>query len=404
MGVILSLIFLLAALLAVMVFGWKATYMFVVFWFTLVVVFVLLDATFEFHPYSWDAGTYLGAAYEWRAYFFGHVADFDRFSRNSLSVGLVLMPTVLFGAEGKNALASVFLCLLVAILSIVLFGRGWKVLCGSSAPMLALLLYPSMMLFSGQITREPFLWLFFALVFYVLARRERGHGSAVYTVFWVSIALGGMWLFRFPVAVAAMVALILAYSPFGVLRTILFSGSVVAVFDLTGLTDFVGAASEYIDVINTSMTYRAQGGGAYLEGMRYNNLLDMAFKAPLRVVHFASGPFLWNTNGVAPVLAAIERVVMFGAAGFLAFRWRDVCDAVSHSTVIKFALLFGLTGIVLFSLVDSNYGTAQRHRIVFDMFYWMFVAYIYRAANRNKVCMSGVIRDRRCRAGRPTPV
>jgi hypothetical protein len=134
----------------------------------------------------------------------------------------------------------------------------------------------------------------------------------------------------------------------------------------------------YRDIIVSIATYplraqplRAVGGSAYLQHLQYSSLLDIFKYLPIRVVYFTFGPFLWQANSAFLLLAALEGILIFAAClcTILYFTKRRV--SVNFDLQL-FLILFCLVGLLANSMVDSNFGTAVRHRMNYIIFFFIF--------------------------------
>ena len=147
--------------------------------------------------------------------------------------------------------------------------------------------------------------------------------------------------------------------------SVLFTAGLLLVYVLNN--------SSYIQVIldyaNVQLRSRATGGSAYLQGMQYHSLIDMLLFAPIRFVYFLFGPFPWRITNPLMLLAFVESMAI------LVIFYLFIKDLIINKTLAKwkstiFMIIFFLIGITASSLIDSNYGTAIRHKMnyVFVLF------------------------------------
>lgn len=140
----------------------------------------------------------------------------------------------------------------------------------------------------------------------------------------------------------------------------------------------------YQDFIVGVITYplraqplRAEGGSAYLVNMQYNSLLDVIIYSPIRFVYFTFGPFLWNVGGAFQLLTALEGIIVFAAFLFTIQYFRRH-RMPQHQHWQLFLILFCMLGLLANAMVDSNFGTAVRHRMNYILFFFMFAAAYFR--------------------------
>ncbi|MDZ7724826.1 MAG: glycosyltransferase family 39 protein [candidate division KSB1 bacterium] len=139
---------------------------------------------------------------------------------------------------------------------------------------------------------------------------------------------------------------------------------------------------QFQDHINAVITYplraqphRIEGGSAYLLHMEYNTLSDVIRYLPIRFIYFTYGPFLWDVGGLFQIFSAIEGFFIC-IASILTLFYVVKFKRYRNSQEI-FILMFCLLGLLANSMVDSNFGTAVRHRLNYIIFFFMFaVVYI----------------------------
>ena len=124
----------------------------------------------------------------------------------------------------------------------------------------------------------------------------------------------------------------------------------------------------FIEYLINQQGWRAQGGAAYLVDLEYQSIGDVLKYLPLRFIHFTFGPFLWNSGSIQVLASATESLIgwIFFILFFLYWqksRW--FLDKMHGWYSILFMLIFLLLNLLAASIIDSNYGTAMRHRMVF---------------------------------------
>ncbi|MFC4987193.1 hypothetical protein [Saliphagus infecundisoli] len=117
-----------------------------------------------------------------------------------------------------------------------------------------------------------------------------------------------------------------------------------------------------VDALDARVQYRAIGGGAYLESMRYESWLDVVLAAPVRAIYFQFAPFPLHVDSAFD-LAAVLSLPLLVALVVIAYRSLRAVEA--DSAVAVFLLVVYGGGVVGYGLIDSNYGTTIRHRSIF---------------------------------------
>lgn len=117
-----------------------------------------------------------------------------------------------------------------------------------------------------------------------------------------------------------------------------------------------------VDALNSRLEYRAVGGGAYLEFMRYDSWLDVVLAAPVRAIYFQFAPFPLHVDSAFDLVAVLSLppLIALVVTAYSSLR------AVETDSIVEVLLLVVYVGgIVGYGLIDSNYGTTIRHRSVF---------------------------------------
>ena len=164
--------------------------------------------------------------------------------------------------------------------------------------------------------------------------------------------------------------------------TFILSKKVRVKFSLTKVVAMLGAVgvlgiglfAEFLydlDRANAEVAWRAQGGAVYLEGMEYSSWFDFILVAPIRALYFQFAPFPVHIEQVFHLLGFTMTpiiIILFVSA----IRSLYHCDR--NDTVAVFLIVVYLAGITGYGLINSNFGTNVRHRIVFDFMLVVFAA------------------------------
>lgn len=139
-----------------------------------------------------------------------------------------------------------------------------------------------------------------------------------------------------------------------------------------------------VDALNARVQYRAIGGGAYLEFMRYGSWLDVVLAAPVRAIYFQFAPFPLHVDSAFD-LAAVLSLPLLIALVVTAYRSLRAVETDSRVEILLLVVYGG--GIVGYGLIDSNYGTTIRHRSAFVFLLAVFGAPVleswYRSLRRH---------------------
>ncbi len=178
---------------------------------------------------------------------------------------------------------------------------------------------------------------------------------------------GMMYLFRPELALVFLVGSGAATAVW-VLRTIEFELSIPSLTAITGVLGVLGVGifAEFmysLERANAEVAYRASGGAVYLDGMQYSSWFDFILLAPTRAIYFQFTPFPLHVEQAFHLLAFTMTpvvIVLFISAA------RSLYECEYDETVAVLLVVFYLAGTTGYGLINSNFGTTVRHRIVFD--------------------------------------
>ena len=178
---------------------------------------------------------------------------------------------------------------------------------------------------------------------------------------------GMMYLFRPELALVLMLGFAAAIAV-GTIRAVdadLSLPGLTAVLGTIGMVG-VGLFAEFmysLDRANAELSYRASGGAVYLEGMQYSSWFDFLLAAPARALYFQFAPFPLHVEQIFHLLGFSMTpivIILFISAA------RSLYECEYDETVAVLLVVVYLAGITGYGLINSNFGTNVRHRIVFD--------------------------------------
>jgi len=129
-----------------------------------------------------------------------------------------------------------------------------------------------------------------------------------------------------------------------------------------------------LDYINRDMRYRASfGGSSYLPDVEYQNWYDILRMAPVRLIYFLFGPFPWMINNSFMLFAFLE-TIYFTFLLLMATQKYAVKAYYQNHKIYLILFSYGLVGLILNSIIDSNFGTAIRHKLNYIFVFFIFAA------------------------------
>ena len=145
--------------------------------------------------------------------------------------------------------------------------------------------------------------------------------------------------------------------------------------------------------LNGALNWRSRGGAAYLDWMEYDGVLDVLIVAPTRAIYFQFAPFPLQVTSPFDLLAAltIPLLIFLLVAGYWSVRRYEV-----EPVVLTLLLTVYFGGIVGYGLIDSNFGTAVRHRIPFE---FILIAFAAPALGRVERLLRGLVEQPQTQTG-----
>ena len=311
-------------------------------------------------PYTWDFGQFDRAAQEVAT---GGLPGGSTVASFAAIQGLVY---TIFGADQTNiAIFSGFLAVLIPIpvRSIVIRLYDRSLLLGGLTALLLFLPLPFLLLSLPM--RDSFsVLLFFTLLAVALRALQEREPLFGFTV----VPLWGMlYLVRPELALVSVLGIVASLGVM-IIRDLglnLSIPSLAAVLGGIGAVGF-GLFAELLysfERVNAELSYRATGGAVYLEGMQYRSWFDFLIAAPGRAIYFQFTPFPLHVESLFHFLAfsaTLIVIVLFVSA----IRSLYECNYDDIAAVLLVVVY--LAGITGYSVINSNFGTNVRHRIVFD--------------------------------------
>ncbi len=141
--------------------------------------------------------------------------------------------------------------------------------------------------------------------------------------------------------------------------------------------------SSLLRYINNDMIFRASyGGSAYLTEIEYTSWIDILKLMPLRVLYFVFGPFPWMITNVFTGLAFLENLF------FILLLIISFSKSFRNLWILKkkyflFLLCYAIIGFIGNAIIDSNFGTAIRHKLCYIFVFFIFSSFELKNYNIN---------------------
>ncbi len=314
-------------------------------------------------PYMWDASGYIEYSKNIYEYYFKDLQQIPSSSYSYISMGYLLLPIQFF--DGNDFIKASFLNIFFSNLSVLFLYKIFKYNSCNKLYIIAFIsLLPTHLLMSVMVTREPFIWLLGSIVLYftyIMYTKRK----ILFPLLTIILTLYLLVFFRAFYILPFLIAFpFILFKPKKILLLIIL---VLIVFTI--MVEFL--YPNYIEVINKSMEYRTSGGAAYLEGMNYKNIIDLFLFAPIRLVYFTFGPMPWDIHNLPALFTFIENLFLLYIAIYFLYNFRKFKKFLYLNRFYLFLFIYMLFGLTLTSMIDSNYGTAMRHKLQFTVLFFV---------------------------------
>ena len=130
-------------------------------------------------------------------------------------------------------------------------------------------------------------------------------------------------------------------------------------------------SNKFLSYSTREMEWRSSGGSAYLQSMRYDSWIDILRYIPVRFIHFTFGPFIWEIKNIFHLFAFLEAILIIMFFYYTLKTFSKYKNKYNFNLQILL-LLFGFFGLISNAIIDSNYGTAIRHRMIYVPIFIIF--------------------------------
>jgi len=94
--------------------------------------------------------------------------------------------------------------------------------------------------------------------------------------------------------------------------------------------------------------------------------LDIIKYLPIRFLYFTFGPFLWSANTNFIVFSSLESLIGWFSFILIIINVKKLFILQDrYGIAILYIFTFAIISLMAMSIVDSNFGTATRHRLIY---------------------------------------
>ncbi|MDF9845164.1 MULTISPECIES: glycosyltransferase family 39 protein [unclassified Paenibacillus] len=294
------------------------------------------------------------------------------------------LATSVYYIFGSNPVFMMLLNVLWGTLSIILIYRiGSELFNEKSGKLAAFILafWPSHILFSAMNMRDSLATiLILALLLNLIKWIKYSKGSSLFLV--VVLLIGNIMIRQQNAALLGGTVLPLIVL-FAIKRAHPLLKPIWVIAGFGGLLGLFGVAWKlgYLSALDISyvireMNYRTDGGSAYLTSMQYSSWLDIIIYAPVRLIFFLFTPFLWQAYNLQQALSAVESLILMFFSAVVIKNIRLLRGVSKNKLAMTAFILICFIGLLANSIIDSNTGTAVRHKLQFLCMVFVLYSYI----------------------------
>ena len=318
-----------------------------------------------------DAETFERLAADWAAIGLDHVLEHYRGPNSHF---YAVKAGVVYAIAGREVVVLMSLSVLAAMLTLVYGYKLTREIWGAEIARLSfwvMALFPLHMLYSIHHRREVFIYLFFVLTMYFVARFSNT-SRPYYLAFAGISAFAGIFYHT------GMLFLILSISIlilFRVVKSATFRGKINPLFAIAGLIFFIGAVGFVAsggalsgigdwrrwtdaDMIVGMAEGRAHGGAAYPSWLLPSRDVDLIWNVPVRAIYLLFAPFPWDVRSSVHLIGLADGL-LFMLVAFALWRSRKLIAANQCAKDVFYVML---PFLLVFGMSVANFGNGMRHR------------------------------------------
>ncbi|TDX42925.1 hypothetical protein C7954_11936 [Halanaerobium congolense] len=355
-------------------------YLFIIIAFTLRMIFIILDYSFELLPYGWDTGQFQSTAlliknnlYNFRNLFY-NISESTSVKSYSLFVSFIY--TILGSYEINIRIINALLGVLIAreVYDISIYTDFNKEMALKAA--FLSVFWPSFIIFTSINMRDALI-IFLTLNLIKQFFKFKEHIILNKLIFLLD------FIFIFYLRKQNLPLFIFIFIVYFIWKKVKNSALIYKIISILGLAfSFFGVlylleANIFpllsFDYIAREMEYRTSGGAAYLEWISYNNIFDMIIYLPIRSLYFLFAPFIWDiSSNIFIIFAFLESTMLIG---IILYTLRNfvISDKIYNKRILLL-LIFLAIGVLGYAVVTANFGTAIRHKMTFMILIFILIS------------------------------
>jgi len=333
-----------------------------------------------------DTGYFESKAWAWSQDGFFGVLSYYPSDKSSLLMSW--MHAFLYSLTGRSVILLQSFSLLLGMGSVLLGSRLAHKIWSEKISIKVgwiLALYPTLVLYSCLVLREPYVWFFLLVALYgIVCWSKDGGFKSLIIIF---IGFSGATIFHGGMFVGGFVFLIilvlfyfikiiksLKFLKISINSLTILSLLIIAMFYILSLDSIpkLGSVKRIFDFeqLVTEISNRNINRAAYPEWTIPKTSFELIYKAPIRIIYFIFSPFLWDIKKFSHLLGFFDGI--FYLMLFILFIKNFKSIWSNRSLRIIFIILASY--LVAYGLGTGNFGTGIRHRTKFLIILIIMVA------------------------------
>ena len=347
--------------------------------FILRLIVIAFDTHFHFLQYSWDVDNFNMTALKIKNNFINNVPIFHK-TNVSLSVkSYSFFVSIFYYFLGEHQSIIRIINAFIGILTVAkIYQICLEIFDDIKTARLAAFLvsfFPAMIIFTSINMRDSLIfYLSMAIIFRFILFSKSKRRFLNFFFFALDlillILLRNQYIFLFAlIFIFYFLFIFLRKLQLSKIKFILFSTLLIVLFMFTFLN--LEISNKFLSYSTREMEWRSSGGSAYLQSMRYDSWIDILRYIPVRFIHFTFGPFIWEIKNIFHLFAFLEAILIIMFFYYTLKTFSKYKNKYNFNLQILL-LLFGFFGLISNAIIDSNYGTAIRHRMIYVPIFIIF--------------------------------
>lgn len=237
-----------------------------------------------------------------------------------------------------------------------------------------LALYPTLILYSGLILREAYVWFFLSMAIYgfVCWFKDRRlklliisfSGFLLATFFHGGMIIGGIILLII-IGLINLQELLkkIRYLKISIKHLFTFILSIFIIYYVLVIANNIpklDSMKNLLDLNNLLINIDKKNinNAAFPEWTIPRTTLELIYKSPIRIIYFLFSPFPWDMNKISHVFGSVDGIFHIILFALLIKNFKSIWN----NKLLRIVLIIFISYLIIYGLSTGNFGTGVRHR------------------------------------------